>query len=505
MCVAVRSRAVSAACPECEQRSSRVHCYYERCLADRPVVGRRVRIGLRARRLVCENASCAHRTFTEQIPGPTRHHARRTQSLTTLLTDVALFLGARPGTRLSKRMSITTCNDTLLRQLRALPDPEPGPVPVLGVDEFALRRRRTYATILINMTTRRPVDVLADRRAETFAAWLRGHPEVRVICRDRAGPFRDGACAGAPQARQVADIWHLMHNLAEAVERIVGRHRAQSCEPLAVPVGTPPAAAAAQRELDIHGRPRPLVSRTRERYQQIHERMEPGDSMRAVARELGLSRGTVARFARTADVEELLAAATHRPSLMDDYRLYLHHRWLESCTNASALAREIQQLGYRGDVNTVRRHLRPYRTGAIPAQAPLPLRTVRRVTDWIMRRPEHLTDTERKLLTDLCERCPALASTTEYARRLAALLRDHRNEHLAFEVWLADVRLDGPHELQALGRGMRRNQAAILSALNTTHSSGPVEGNVTRIKLLKRQMYGRANFDLLRRRILLSP
>ncbi|MFJ2590784.1 transposase [Streptomyces sp. NPDC087538] len=131
--------------------------------------------------------------------------------------------------------------------------------------------------------------------------------------------------------------------------------------------------------------------------------------------------------------------------------------------------------------------------------------TVRRVTGWIMRRPEHLTDTERKCLTELCEHSPALATTTTYARRLALMVRERRSEHLALDVWIADVRLDGQHELRTLANGIRRDHAAVQAALTTTYTSGAVEGNVTRIKLLKRQMYGRANFDLLRRRILLSP
>ncbi|MFE2719393.1 transposase family protein [Streptomyces mirabilis] len=151
--VAVRSRAASAACSGCGQRSSRVHCYYQRTLADRPVAGRRVRIELRARRLVCGNEHCARRTFAEQIPALTRRHARRTDALTAQLTDVALFLGGRPGARLSERMAIDTCKDTLLRLIRALPLPSSGPVPHLGVDEFAVRRGRTYATILVDMST----------------------------------------------------------------------------------------------------------------------------------------------------------------------------------------------------------------------------------------------------------------------------------------------------------------------------------------------------------------
>ncbi|MFD4133582.1 ISL3 family transposase [Streptomyces goshikiensis] len=317
--VAVRSRAAAAACSGCGQRSSKVHCYYKRTLADRPVAGRRVRIELRARRLVCGNEDCARRTFAEQIPALTRRHARRTEALTAHLTDVALFLGGRPGSRLFQRMAIDTCKDTLLRLIRALPLPSSGLVPQPGVDEFAVRRGRTYATILIDMATHRPIDVLADRAAATFASWLRDHPEVRIICRDRAGSFRDGAQDGAPQARQVADTWHLLNNLAQAIERIISRHRADLRQPLTTHDGRtdddPTPEGHGHTELDIHGRPRPLVAHTRERHQQIHERIARGDSLRAIARDLQLSRGTVNRFALAEEVDELLVAAVNRPTV----------------------------------------------------------------------------------------------------------------------------------------------------------------------------------------------
>ncbi|MFF8618922.1 transposase [Streptomyces sp. NPDC015350] len=183
----------------------------------------------------------------------------------------------------------------------------------------------------------------------------------------------------------------------------------------------------------------------------------------------------------------------------------MHHRWMEGCTNASAPAQEIQQLGHRGDVNTVRRHLKPYRNGTIPQTAPLPHMTVRRVADWIMRRPERLTDTEHKYLTELCKRSPAPATTTTYARRPALTVRERRSEHPALDIWTADVRPDGQRELRTLANGMRRDHAAVQAALTTTCTSGAVEDNITRIKLLKRQLHGRADLDLLRRRTLLPP
>ncbi|WP_405530994.1 transposase [Streptomyces canus] len=231
---------------------------------NRPVSGRQVRLDLGARRLVCGNDSCGRRTFAEQIPDPARRHARRTIALVAQLTDITMFLGGRAGANLSGHVAVTIGKDTLLRLLRALPVPPPEPVPCLGVDEFAVRRGRTCATILIDMNTPRPVDVLADRAAHIFAAWLREPPEARVVCRDRAGSFRDVAQAGAPQARQVAHAWHPLHNLAEAVEGVEGRHRADLREPLAVRADQddtrPPSDIhpTAPGELDLHGRRRPL-------------------------------------------------------------------------------------------------------------------------------------------------------------------------------------------------------------------------------------------------------
>ncbi|MFF4864480.1 ISL3 family transposase [Streptomyces sp. NPDC001231] len=509
-----RARSAGADCPHCGSASDRVHGRYLRRLADAAVGGAGVVIELLVRRFKCPNHACRAVTFAEQIAGLTSPHARYTPLVREQLTSIALALAGRAGARLAGVLGLRVAKDTLLRLIRAMPEAPIGKIRVLGVDDFALRKGDSYATILVDLETRRPVDVLPGRHAEPLAAWLKGHPEVEIICRDRAGAYAEGARTGAPQAVQVADAWHLWHNLGEAVEKTVSAHHAcvrtafENTVPAAPPTSddmwlTPPAPAPAAAMLDVCGRERRLVTRTRERYTAVRQLLDDGSTLEEICRTLQLDRSTVRRFGRATSIEELLVKATNRSTILDEYKPYLHQRWNEGCHNSAQLHQEIADLGFAGSIQTVRRYLRPFKatTAAPPARRPAP--RPRRIVRWIMTDPGNLTADDATDLKEIRTRCPELDAVTHHVRDFATMMRDLRGDQLP--AWMERALADDLPALHSLINGLSRDIDAVTAGLSTPWSSGQVEGQVTRTKLLKRQGFGRANLDLLRKRVLLTP
>jgi transposase len=487
-----------------------VHSRYERRLADAAVAGRRVEIRLRVRRFFCDGEGCGVRTFAEQVAGLTARYARCTALLRSMLESIGLALAGRAGTRLATALGLPATRSTLLRLIRALPDPVIGTVTVLGVDDFALRRGHVYGTVLVDIDTHRPIDLLADREADTFATWLREHPGTEVICRDRAGAYAQGARTGAPEAIQVADRWHLWHNLAEHVEKTVAAHHGCLHQPDTSPPevdiepGTAADLAKAAQLAQVQRKENSaLVERTKARYQAVHALKGEGKGIKTIMRELRLAKETVRRFARADSVEELLAKPrASRPSLLDAYKPYLHERCNAGVTNASMLYREITEQGYQGSRGTVVAYLAPFRAlgGAPPATPAVP--KVRQITSWILRRPDDLDTDEALKLKQVLATCPHLDATATHVNTFAEMLTGRHGDRL--DSWMASVDTDDLPHLHRFVTGLKRDYHAVRNGLTLSHSSGTVEGTVNRIKMIKRQMYGRAKFDLLRKRILLT-
>ncbi|MGH3235659.1 MAG: ISL3 family transposase [Streptosporangiaceae bacterium] len=516
-------RAGSACCPRCGRESARVHGGYWRTVADGVAGGRPVLIALSVRRFRCQDSSCRAVTFAEQEDGLTMRYRRRSVPMLEMLAGVGLELAGRAGARMAGALGIAVHPSTVVRLVAALPDPQVATVPeILGIDDFALRKGHVYGTVLVDIGTGDVVDLLPDREAATVESWLKTHPGAQVICRDRAGAYAEGARDGAPDAIQVADRWHLWHNLAEYAEKTVTRHRGCLKGQLAGDDGAgtdtpgiadPPPAPGQEQDgqvaldesLDACGRERRLVTRTRERYAAVREQPGAGKSLAAICRALDLDRKTVQRFARATSAGELLAGAMNRESKLDPFKPYICQRWNDGITDAAALHAELRERGWAGSVKTVRRYVAPFRQAlAVPEPGPAVPKT-RQITSWLLTRPDHLRPEEQEQLGQITERCPHVQALAGYVTSFAEMMTG-RTGSQDLETWLTAVEADdGQPDLRSLAAGIRHDQQAVTNGLTLPWSSGKVEGTVNKIKMIKRQMYGRAGFDLLRKRVILHP
>ncbi|MFE2852043.1 ISL3 family transposase [Streptomyces lavendulae] len=508
----LHARQPTVKCPSCGVSASCVHSTYMRRLADRPLGGRRVLLRLRIRRFLCDNGLCSRRTMAEQVWCLTTPYRRRTQALARMVQAIGLAVGGRAGARLAGYLPVRASRDVILGELRRLPDPPSAQVRVLGIDEFAFRKGATYGTVLIDVETRRPIDLLPERTADAVAAWLADHPEIKVICRDRCSTFSQAAVRAAPDAIQVADRWHLLHSLARAVERTAHQHRAclrkdAETDDLDQRQGpSDPTSLAA-----LIGPPEPsdppdgqLLACVRQWHTDIHQLRERGWTISAIADRLGRDRKTVRHYLTT-DLDQVLASARERRpnGHINCFKPYLQQRFRGGATNAAALFREIRERGYRGSRVVVTKYIATLRAGTAVPEPRQPVPSPRRITTWIMRRPDTLTDSHRGQLDRILDACPDLATARELAHEFSAIACERRGHDLTH--WVARALDQGPQPIQGFAAFLQNDWDAVVNGLTLHWSSGAVEGQVTRIKLIKRRSYGRASFALLRTLVLARP
>jgi len=507
--VTARARAGTAACPACGTASSRVHSRYSRRLADAAIGSRRVEICLAVRRFFCPDPGCGRKIFAEQVEGLTARYARKTPLLAAMLRDIAVALAGRAASRLAGCLGVAASRQVLLRLVMAAPDPEADAPRVLGVDDFAIRRGQNYGTLLIDIETGAPLDLLEGRDAKPLADWLAAHPGVEVICRDRASAYADGARTGAPGAVQVADRFHLWQNLAKAVEKCVAAHRGCLAEPAAgghEPEPTPdaasgpaPAGPAGAAAPEPAGK---FAERAKRNHALVRQLRAEGRGIREIARHLGWGQHTVQRYDRAATWQELVDGRWKeaRASKLDPFKPYLDQHADGRHGTVTRLFKEILALGYDGSYPVVRDYLSGHQPAA--ASLPPPPPTVRDVTNWLTRHPDSLTEDERPKLKAILGRCPELQAASDQVRGFAAMISHLTGQDLP--QWIADARDAGLPGIASFAKGLEQDLDAVTNGLTMPWSSGPVEGRVNHIKMVKRQMFGRAGLPLLRKRVLLT-
>jgi transposase len=495
-------------CPLCGRSASRVHSHYRRQLTDMSCAGRRVRLLLHVRKFFCDEKTCVRKIFTERLTPFIQPWARVTTRFFQAMEDIGLATSGMLGARLGERLGMPASWMTILRRVMARSSASLKPVVELGIDDFSFRRGRTFGTILVDLPSHHVIDLLPDRSVETASAWMRAHPEIRLVSRDRGGDYASAAAAGAPQARQCADRFHVLKNLGEALEGVLARHlaahrKSQAQQSRATPLSNapskqPPKLRPQEAELSQAKREERLA-----RYQQVVALRKQGFSQTAIANQVGIGHATVSRWLRSDRFPE--QQARPRKMTLDPHLPFLRQRWEAGCHNIAQLYRELVARGYPHSYHSVHEQLvRLLPEGKKNASrggdlSPTPLSS-RQASFLFLRRPEELKADEQEALLMLRHLHPEIDLAYDLVEQFARMLRTRTGEQL--DDWLEKVRASQIRELQGFVAGVERDKAAVVAGLTLPQNNGVVEGNINKLKLLKRMMYGRARFPLLRQRVL---
>ena len=509
--IVVATTRPTVSCPLCQTLSGRIHSRYERVLRDLPWHGSIARLRLRCRRFYCRSPECSRKIFTERLPKVARRYGRSTERSRQTLALIGYALGGEAGARLAERLGLETTADTILRTLKnSAPNASPPPVRVVGVDDWAWRKGQRYGTILVDLERHKVVGLLADRSAESVAQWLKQQPGIEVVARDRAGLYAEGATKGAPDAVQVADRFHLLCNLTAAAERALQQKRFTGFNkslleaPPTVESKESPEPASQTDEIKAQRRERRL-----ERYNEVIRLYREGHSQKTISSLLGLQRKTIRRFLRAGEFPER-SKPKRQPSRVNRFRTFLEKRWAEGCHNATQLWREVCEQGYEGARGMVARMISSFRApGTKYFRASMEQRKLQRrftipspshVASLFSRRPETLSGYEKAFLKFLEAEDSGIWALRSITYEFSTLMRNRDLNGLTD--WMHRAIATGIPAMKSFVKGLRRDQAAVDAAFSLPWSSGQVEGQVHRLKLIKRQMYGRAGFALLHRRVL---
>ena len=498
----------TAACSQCGTAGSRVHSRYERTIADLAFGGRNLVLRLLVRKWICPEASCSRHIFAECFPEVVQRYARMTDRLIKALQSVGVITNGADAAQIASSFGVHTTAKTIIRRVLQLPLPSEGSVQKVGIDEWAWKKGQRYGTILVDLEKRRVVQLLADRSVETSKAWLRKHPEIDLVSRDRGKIFREAATEGAPQAKQAVDRFHLQKNFAEALEKFFRKQERALKKATQRSTGK-------TRSAEETAVPEKVARERRARHRQrvsIHKRIwklyRQGCHKEQIAQLVGVSSRSVYR-ALEQETPPPPRRRSRSSSIVDPYLSYLTSRWNQGCHNVTRLYEEIVAQGYTGTQRTLQMRLRPFRQKVARSvskqtviwdKPPSP----RGVALMMVRPEQRRTPEQTAYLEQLIQSNETVAVVFKLAQDFGRLLRK-REGQVRLEQWKDSVRASGIAELIAFVDGLADDGEAVANGCTLTWSNGMTEGFVNKVKWIKRSSYGQAGFPLLQRRVLLHP
>jgi transposase len=502
-----------AKCPECQHSSSRRHSNYTRTIKDLPISLKLVEIHLAIQRFRCANTNCSQRTFAEQHLAVVPRRVRRTDRLSENITEIGIALGGQAGARLAGKLRMPVSGSTILRLLRQIVLPSFATPRVIGIDDWAFRKGRKYGTLIVDHERGKPIDLLPARDCETVMTWLENHPTIEVVTRDRSGEYREAVTQALPDAIQIADRWHLLKNLGQAVQRHITRRYKVLSQVVAYSISgqTDPNIKTKQRRYD-RGPAGDMIheARTEKRealFAAVKARRAEGAYITNIAKEFNLSRPTVIKWTNYDTLPPDARGRFKNKCLIDDYIPYLQKRIIAGCHNQTQLWREICKLGFTGKRPLVTRWIRQnYKTNGqaleiLPREYPDVIIPSYRELSWLLiRHTEELEEDEKQVVAALIQD-DKVAELRQLAHQFMKMIR--QGTSCQWQSWLESSCESTVQELRNFALGLKKDSSAIYEAIRQPWSNGATEGHVNRLKFLKRQMYGRANFDLLRLRVLL--
>lgn len=517
----VKTKQQKAFCPMCQKASRKVHSRYQRKIADLPWQGIKVEMKLKSRRFFCQNEDCQQKIFCERLPKVVKAYARKTIRLNQALEVIGFALAAEAGKRVAGKLALDTSPDTLIRKVRQRAKEEKVPEEtnpeIIGVDDWAFRRSKKYGTIIVELEKRKVLELLPDREGETLSNWLKKHPSVKIIARDRSGSYAEGSKKGAPLARQVIDRWHLLKNIGECVERFLSNHNQYIRAAAEIAINT-----EINSERKISFSSRSMLSSHKEeqsknsekkrygKYKQVKELYKEGNTILAISKALKMSRMTVYKYVGAESFPKQ-AARKSRGSILDKYLPYINQRFAQGCNNINQIYREVVKEGYKGKRAMVRRYVgrlkkslseltKEEKLKILGANIKFKTPSTKQAMWLLIGKSKELEPIEKVFIEQLCKLEPKVAKLKVMADSFQEIIR-HKLSH-KLDDWFSDAQKSEVTEIKTFAKALEKEKAEFLAALQYPWSTSPVEGHINKLKMLKRQMFGRANLDLLEAKLL---